>query len=89
MSDINVINTENNIQHFLHLLNLYAKSKGWILSNYANNIVKRCIEKCDGHCPCDYERGFCPCNEHENEIETNGMCHCTLFIKATTQSSQT
>lgn len=73
--------TDNNIQHFLHVLELYAKTKGWNLSKYAKNIVNRSVNFCEGKCPCAPERGFCPCSEHEKEIESNGMCHCTLFTK--------
>lgn len=68
-----------NVEHFLHVLGLYAKTKGWSLSKYADRIVKRCINACEGKCPCAPERGFCPCSEHEKEIESNGTCHCTLF----------
>ena len=76
-----MINTENNIKHFIHVLNVYAKSKGWKLSPYAEKIVTRSVNMCNGFCPCSYERGFCPCKEHESEVELNGSCHCTLFTK--------
>ena len=75
------MNTDINVEHFLHVLDLYAKSKGWKLSKYADKIVGRSINFCEGKCPCAPERGFCPCNEHEKEIESNGTCHCTLFVK--------
>ena len=75
------MNNDINVEHFLHVLDLYAKSKGWSLSKYASNIVKRSVNFCEGKCPCATERGLCPCGEHEKEIECNGTCHCTLFEK--------
>lgn len=74
------MNTETNVEHFIHALGLYAKTKGWSLSKYAKNIVNRSVNFCGGKCPCAPERGFCPCSEHEKEVEANGQCHCTLFV---------
>jgi ferredoxin-thioredoxin reductase catalytic subunit len=70
-----------NIEHFIHLFEIYAKSKGWELSKYADKIISRSVNLCEGKCPCSPERGFCPCSEHEKEIESDGICHCTLFQK--------
>lgn len=68
-------------EHFKHAVELYAKAKGYQLSPHADKIINRCMA-CNGCCPCDVSRGFCPCGEHEHEIEENGRCHCTLFMKA-------
>lgn len=67
------------VEHFIHVLELYAKSKGWKLSQYANKIVSRCILLYNGHCPWDNSRSLCPCEQHESEIQKDGHCHCTLF----------
>ncbi len=68
-------------EHFKHIAELYAKSKGWQLSQYADKIINRCLNVCEGKCPCDMNRGLCPCGLHEEEVNTQGHCHCNLFIK--------
>lgn len=71
----------NNNAHFKHALELYAQAKGYQLTPAADKIINRCLNACQGHCPCDVSRGFCPCHEHVEEIETMGHCHCNLFKK--------
>lgn len=71
----------NNNAHFRHVLELYAKAKGYELTAPADKIINRCLNACQGNCPCDVSRGFCPCKEHEEEIATLGHCHCNLFKK--------
>lgn len=68
-------------EHFRHALELYAKAKGYQLSPFADKVMNRCLTVCEGKCPCDMSRGFCPCGEHEKEIEEMGHCHCNLFLK--------
>lgn len=70
-----------NIAHFQHVCQTYAQAKGYKLSEYAEKILRRCITKCNGNCPCDPSRGFCPCQEHEKEVQEQGHCHCNLFLK--------
>lgn len=67
--------------HFRHALELYAIAKGFELSPHADKIINRCLNSCDGCCPCDVSRGLCPCGEHEKEIAAGGKCHCTLLMK--------
>ena len=69
------------IEHFKHIAELYATAKGWQLSPFADKIIKRCLTACDGHCPCDVSRGYCPCKEHVQEVAEMGHCHCNLFVK--------
>ncbi len=69
----------NNNSHFKHALELYADSKGWQLTPFADKIINRCLNSCNGCCPCDVSRGFCPCGEHEKEVAEKGHCHCNLF----------
>ncbi len=69
------------IEHFKHIAELYAASKGWELSPFADKIIKRCLTACEGHCPCDVSRGYCPCAEHVKEVAEMGHCHCNLFVK--------
>ena len=59
-------------EHFKHVVELYAKAKGWELSPFADKIINRCLTACNGHCPC---------GEHEHEIAEMGHCHCNLFIQ--------
>ena len=68
-------------EHFKHVVGLYAKSKGYELSPFADKIINRCLNVCEGKCPCDMSRGFCPCSEHEHEVAEMGHCHCNLFVK--------
>ena len=67
------------VEHYKHIAELYAKAKGWQLSPFADKIIKRCL-MCEGKCPCDTSRGYCPCSEHEKEIKEMGHCHCNLFV---------
>jgi len=68
-------------EHFKHILDLYAKSNEYELSPFADKIINRTLNVCEGKCPCDMSRGFCPCGEHKKEIEEQGHCHCNLFLK--------
>ncbi len=72
---------QTNNAHFKHALSLYAASKGYQLTPFADRIINRCLNACGGNCPCDVSRGFCPCGEHEKEIAEMGHCHCNLFKK--------
>lgn len=67
--------------HFKHILELYAAEAGYQLSPYADKIINRCLNATQGNCPCDVARGFCPCGEHQKELESMGHCHCNLFHK--------
>lgn len=69
------------VEHFKHIAELYAAAKGWQLSPFADKIIKRCLTACEGHCPCDVTRGYCPCAEHVQEVAEMGHCHCNLFVK--------
>lgn len=69
------------INHFKHVVELYASAKGYELTPFADKIMNRCLNACNGCCPCDMSRGFCPCKEHVKEIEEMGHCHCNLFKK--------
>ena len=68
-------------EHFKHAVGLYAEAKGWELSPFADKIINRCLTACNGHCPCDQTRGYCPCAEHEREIQEMGHCHCNLLVQ--------
>ena len=68
-------------EHFKHAVELYANAKGYQLSPFAERIINRRLTACEGKCPCDVSRGFCPCGEHEKEIAEQGHCHCNLFVK--------
>jgi len=69
------------IEHFKHIAELYAAAKGWELSPFADKIIKRCLTACEGHCPCDVSRCYCPCKEQVQEVAEMGHCHCNLFVK--------
>ena len=69
------------IETIKHVLELYAAAKGYELTPFADKIMNRCLNACNGCCPCDMSRGFCPCGEHQKEIEEMGHCHCNLFQK--------
>ena len=68
-------------EHFKHIAELYAAAKGWELSPFADKIINRCLTACNGCCPCDTSRGFCPCKEHVKEVAEQGHCHCNLFVQ--------
>ena len=68
-------------EHFKHVLELYAQAKGYQLSPFADKIINRCLNACEGKCPCDMTRGYCPCGEHQKEVAEMGHCHCNLFTK--------
>ncbi len=68
-------------EHFKHIAQLYAAAKGYELSPFADKIINRCLNACEGKCPCDMTRGYCPCGEHVKEVESMGHCHCNLFVK--------
>lgn len=68
-------------EHFKHVIELYAEAKGYKLSPFADKIINRCLTACEGKCPCDMTRGYCPCGEHQREVAEMGHCHCNLFLK--------
>jgi len=58
----------------------YADAKGFELSDKADKVIDLVVLK-DGFCPCRAVPVPCPCPFHEEEIATDGQCHCNLFRK--------
>ncbi|AEH60520.1 ferredoxin thioredoxin reductase beta chain [Methanosalsum zhilinae DSM 4017] len=74
----------------------YAEKKGYAL-NPDEEILDMVIEGLSNnlekygkrYCPCRIITGdekedrkiICPCIYHEEEVETDGSCHCSLFFK--------
>jgi len=58
----------------------YAADNNMVLSEHADKIIARTIAR-DGNCPCRVEEVKCPCPQCKEEVEANGQCHCTLFLK--------
>lgn len=56
----------------------FAKEHGYIITplGWGKHILQ--YEKLK-HCPCDYERPECPCQEAIQEISDKGHCKCSLF----------
>ncbi|MCS3924617.1 ferredoxin-thioredoxin reductase catalytic domain-containing protein [Methanosalsum natronophilum] len=76
----------------------YADRKGYdlnpdnemldmVIEGLANNVDKYGRR----YCPCRIITGneqedrkiICPCIYHEEEVETQGSCHCSLFFEST------
>ena len=77
-------------------LSRYANKKGFILNpneEMLNLVIAGLSRNKEKHgkqyCPCRIISGneeedrkiVCPCIYHEEEIETDGSCHCDLFFK--------
>ena len=45
------------INHFKHVVELYAAAKGYELTPYADKIMNRCLNACNGCCPFPRCRG--------------------------------
>lgn len=69
----------------------YAKEHDLELGKAADKIIEG-VNRCFGYCPCKYTMIkktnpallptiVCPCDNHMNEINETGHCHCTLFYK--------
>jgi len=74
----------------------YADKKGYILNPdeeilhiVLDGLTRNRNELGHQYCPCRIVTGdkeedkniICPCVYHEEEIKTNGSCHCALFFK--------
>ncbi len=74
----------------------YAKKKGFILNPdeemlhmVIEGLARNRKEQGKQYCPCRLRSGdekedrkiICPCIYHEDEIENDGSCHCSLFFK--------
>jgi ferredoxin-thioredoxin reductase catalytic chain len=74
----------------------YANKKGFILNPneemlhlVIEGLSRNKVEHGKQYCPCRIISGneeedrkiVCPCIYHEDEIETDGICHCSLFFK--------
>jgi ferredoxin-thioredoxin reductase catalytic chain len=73
----------------------YAEERGWSL-NYIEKQLKAVVRGLarnttrhgERYCPCRIRTGdvetdkeiICPCIYHENELTTQGHCHCNLFF---------
>ncbi|MFX1295833.1 MAG: ferredoxin-thioredoxin reductase catalytic domain-containing protein [Promethearchaeota archaeon] len=81
----------------LEITKKIAKVKGWKVNpdkEYAQAIIdglnKNKETKGRYYCPCkvctgDLEKDkdiICPCKESQMEIDSDGHCHCGLFVKA-------
>lgn len=61
-------------------LEKYCEGKDFHLSDFAENVI-RMVNKRNGNCPCRVDDFACPCEYHLEEIESQGHCHCNLFVK--------
>lgn len=79
------------MSHDLEWYKEYADENGLVLGKNAEKIIEG-VNRCEGHCPCKWvmwqktrpdelDKIICPCEEHTEEIEKTGHCHCTLFYK--------
>ncbi len=75
----------------------YAKKKGFILNpdeemlrSVIEGLARNRQEYGKRYCPCRIRTGneeqdrkiTCPCVYHQDEIESDGSCHCSLFFRA-------
>lgn len=69
----------------------YANENGLELGKIADKIIEK-LKGTDGYCPCkvalwkktkpdELDKIICPCEEHKQEIDNTGHCHCCLFFK--------
>jgi len=73
----------------------YAKEKGLALNiddrqfnAVIRGLVRNRLKHGERYCPCRIRSGnpekdrliICPCAYHEDEIESEGHCHCNLFF---------
>lgn len=85
-----------NKKQLLEIYEKYAKSKAWKINSdkkLVDWILARLLinEKKHGfrYCPCRVITGIkkidaksiCPCSYSKEEVEKNGRCHCSLFVK--------
>lgn len=61
-------------------LEKYTEGKDFKLSGCAKNVYAA-IERRNGCCPCRVEETPCPCPTHLSEIEEDGKCKCSLFVR--------
>ncbi len=74
----------------------YAEKKGYQLNpdtkhleTVLKGLARLKIKYGEEYCPCRVRSGdkekdkanICPCVYHEEEIKTDGCCHCQLFFK--------
>ena len=74
----------------------YAKKKGFILNpdeEMLQMVIEGLARNREEHgrqyCPCRLRTGdeeedrkiICPCIYHEDEIDADGNCHCSLFFR--------
>lgn len=74
----------------------YAKDNGWLLnpderqlSAVLKGLARNKLKFKEQYCPCRIRSGdpekdkeiICPCIYHEDEIESEGNCHCRFFFK--------
>lgn len=61
-----------------------------VVARVIRGLAKRREKTGRAYCPCRLVTGdpekdeaiVCPCRYHESEIETQGACHCKLFVAA-------
>jgi len=61
----------------------HCENNGIDMSPNAIKIIDA-INRNEGHCPCcaiRCEENRCPCDNHLDDINKKGQCHCKLFVK--------
>ncbi len=76
----------------------YAQEKGWVLNTdekQLNTVIRGLVRNKNKfgqpYCPCRLRSGDkekdraieCPCVYHEDEVATQGCCHCHLYFRET------
>jgi len=74
----------------------YAREKGYALNTndrqlnaVIRGLIRNRLKHGEKYCPCRIRSGdpekdrliICPCAHHEQEIASEGHCHCNLFFK--------
>jgi ferredoxin-thioredoxin reductase catalytic subunit len=75
------VDENQGMRRFLrNVLETYAKSKGWRLSDSSEKVIDLVIKN-GGNCPCRAVPFPCPCQFHCEEVAKNKKCHCNLFVE--------
>jgi ferredoxin-thioredoxin reductase catalytic chain len=81
----------------------YANERGWKLNPdkkqlgaVIRGLARNWLKHGEKYCPCRVRSGdaqidreiICPCIYHEDEVNNGGQCHCRLFFRETSETSE-
>lgn len=71
------------INDFVDMIEKFAVKRGYVISNIKGwtEFKIKWMALNDGKCGCDPENRKCPCGECKDEVENNGSCLCSIFMR--------